>query len=93
MPNANITFSGSTGLGNYVLATAASGLLNLDVAVVGVPTVREVDGLAMSSRNRFLDPMHRELAGTLSAVLLAAAYALDPANAERLWELSLDLIG
>ena len=29
--------------------------LNVDVAVVGVPTVREADGLAMSSRNRYLD--------------------------------------
>ena len=49
--------------------------LNLDVAVVGVPTVREVDGLAMSSRNRYLDPAQRELAGTLSAALVAAAHA------------------
>jgi pantoate--beta-alanine ligase len=49
--------------------------LNLDVAVVGVPTVREVDGLAMSSRNRYLDPVQRELAGTLSAALVAAAHA------------------
>jgi pantoate--beta-alanine ligase len=49
--------------------------LNLDVAVIGVPTVREVDGLAMSSRNRYLDPVQRELAGTLSAALVAAAHA------------------
>lgn len=49
--------------------------LNLDVAVVGVPTVREGDGLAMSSRNRYLDPAQRELAATLSAALTAAAHA------------------
>jgi pantoate--beta-alanine ligase len=49
--------------------------LNIDVAVVGVPTVREHDGLAMSSRNRYLDPAQRELAGTLSAALTAAAHA------------------
>ncbi|OBA74325.1 pantoate--beta-alanine ligase [Mycobacterium sp. 1554424.7] len=49
--------------------------LNIDVAVVGVPTVREHDGLAMSSRNRYLDPVQRELAGTLSAALTAAAHA------------------
>jgi pantoate--beta-alanine ligase len=54
--------------------------LNVDVAVVGVPTVRESDGLAMSSRNRYLDPMQRELAGTLSAALTAAAHAA-PAGA------------
>ena len=32
--------------------------LNIDVRVVGVPIVRETDGLAMSSRNRYLDPAH-----------------------------------
>ncbi len=54
--------------------------LNVDVAVVGVPTVREADGLAMSSRNRYLDPAQRELAGALSAALTAAAHAA-PAGA------------
>jgi pantoate--beta-alanine ligase len=54
--------------------------LNIDVAVVGVPTVREADGLAMSSRNRYLDPVQRELAGMLSAALTAAAHAA-PAGA------------
>src|ERR1700739_1547159 len=49
--------------------------LNIGVAVIGVPTVREADGLAMSSRNRYLDPVQRELAGTLSAALTAAAHA------------------
>jgi pantoate--beta-alanine ligase len=49
--------------------------LNLDVQIVGVPTVRESDGLAMSSRNRYLDPTQRELATTLSAALTAGAYA------------------
>ena len=55
--------------------------LNIDVAVVGVPTIREADGLAMSSRNRYLDPVQRELAGMLSAALTAAAHAA-PGGAE-----------
>jgi pantoate--beta-alanine ligase len=63
--------------------------LNLDVQVVGVPTVRERDGLAMSSRNRYLDPAQREAAVALSAALSAGAHAatygiksaLDAANA------------
>lgn len=49
--------------------------LNIDVRVVGVPIVREDDGLAMSSRNRYLDVVQREQAGVLSAALLAARYA------------------
>lgn len=49
--------------------------LNIDTRVVGVPIVRETDGLAMSSRNRYLDPAQRELAGVLSAALLAGTHA------------------
>jgi pantoate--beta-alanine ligase len=49
--------------------------LNLDVQVVGVPIVREADGLALSSRNRYLTPREREQAGALSAALLAGMYA------------------
>jgi pantoate--beta-alanine ligase len=36
--------------------------LHIPVEVVGVPTVREPDGLAMSSRNRYLTTQQRELA-------------------------------
>jgi len=49
--------------------------LNVDTRVIGVPIVRESDGLAMSSRNRYLDPTQRELAGVLSAALLAGTHA------------------
>ncbi|SON60195.1 Pantothenate synthetase [Mycobacterium simulans] len=49
--------------------------LNVAVQVVGVPTVREADGLAMSSRNRYLDPIQREAAVALSAALSAGAHA------------------
>ncbi|MDT5206976.1 MAG: pantoate--beta-alanine ligase [Mycobacterium sp.] len=55
--------------------------LNIDVQVVGVPIVRETDGLAMSSRNRYLDATQRELAGILSAALLAGSHAA-PAGAQ-----------
>ncbi|HYB36214.1 MAG TPA: pantoate--beta-alanine ligase [Mycobacterium sp.] len=53
---------------------------NLDVRVVSVPIVREADGLAMSSRNRYLDTVQREAAGALSAALLAGMHAA-PAGA------------
>ncbi|KWX62183.1 pantoate--beta-alanine ligase [Mycobacterium sp. NAZ190054] len=49
--------------------------LDLDIEIQGVPIVREADGLAMSSRNRYLDAVQREQAGALSAALLAGMYA------------------
>lgn len=49
--------------------------LNVDVQIVAVPIVREADGLAMSSRNRYLNDVEREQAGALSAALLAGMYA------------------
>ena len=51
--------------------------LNLPVDVVVVPTVREADGLAMSSRNTYLDEDARHRALTLSQGLLAAKAAFD----------------
>lgn len=49
--------------------------LNFPVRVVAVPTVREQDGLAMSSRNDYLDPRQRSAAPALRRSLLAAARA------------------
>lgn len=46
--------------------------LCLGVDVVGSPTVREPDGLALSSRNRYLDADQRAAAVALSAALRAA---------------------
>jgi pantoate--beta-alanine ligase len=43
----------------------------LDTEIVACPTVREVDGLAMSSRNALLSPAERALAPTLARVLAA----------------------
>jgi pantoate--beta-alanine ligase len=47
--------------------------LPLPVRIVGVPTVREADGLAMSSRNRFLSAADRARAPELPRVLQATA--------------------
>ncbi|MFD9536074.1 pantoate--beta-alanine ligase [Streptomyces sp. NPDC060010] len=45
--------------------------LNFPVEVVGVPTAREDDGLALSSRNRYLSPAERRTALALSRALFA----------------------
>jgi len=45
--------------------------LDFDVEIVGVPTVREEDGLALSSRNRFLSDTERGQALALSRALFA----------------------
>jgi pantoate--beta-alanine ligase len=50
--------------------------LDLAVKVVGVPTVREKDGLALSSRNAYLSPDERAAAPTLHRVLVACAAAI-----------------
>jgi pantoate--beta-alanine ligase len=46
--------------------------LQMPVEVIGCPTVREPDGLAMSSRNVYLSPPEREAAATLSGALSEA---------------------
>ncbi len=46
--------------------------LCFDVEIVGVPTLREADGLALSSRNRLLSPDARAQAPVLSRALDAA---------------------
>ena len=46
--------------------------LNLEVEIVACPTVREPDGLAMSSRNRYLGPAEREAALCLRSALARA---------------------
>ena len=49
--------------------------LDIDVHVVGVPTVRETDGLARSSRNAYLDDDGRRAAVAISAALAAGRHA------------------
>lgn len=55
--------------------------LELDVEIVGVPTVREPDGLALSSRNRYLSADERRAALALSRALREGAQWTDASSA------------
>ena len=50
--------------------------LSIPVEIVGVPTVREGDGLALSSRNRYLLPEERQEAVSLPRALESARAAI-----------------
>ncbi|WP_232331408.1 pantoate--beta-alanine ligase [Agromyces laixinhei] len=60
--------------------------LDVPTAIDAVPTVREADGLALSSRNRFLDPGQRVAALTLIEALRAADAAAPEGLSEVLAE-------
>ena len=50
--------------------------LDLPVEIVGGETLRESDGLALSSRNAYLDPRGRAVAAKLNAIMRATATAV-----------------
>ena len=57
--------------------------LDLPVEVVGCPLVRETDGLALSSRNAYLDAEARQAATILSGSLYLASEAVVRGRARR----------
>lgn len=61
----------------YVIIQRLVEDLLLDVEIVGVPTVRESDGLAQSSRNEYLTPDEREQAPVLYEAVTAAQEAIE----------------
>src|SRR6266702_199184 len=56
--------------------------LCMPVQVVGAPTVREADGLAMSSRNQYLTPEQRGIAPRIYEILTATAKRLQAGDSE-----------
>jgi len=71
----DVSFYGEKDYQQLTLIKAMAADLDMGVEITGVPTVREPDGLALSSRNRYLSPSERQLAKVLSAALRAGAAA------------------
>ncbi|CAN5450369.1 pantoate--beta-alanine ligase [soil metagenome] len=65
----HLAFFGEKDFQQLLVIKALSKDLNLPLEVVGVPTVREEDGLALSSRNAYLDAASRKLAPVLHQAL------------------------
>jgi pantoate--beta-alanine ligase len=66
----------------YVILQRLVEDLLFDIEIVGVPTVREPDGLAQSSRNDYLDPDEREQATVLYEAVRAAEEAISGGEQE-----------
>lgn len=70
---ADLAYFGEKDYQQLTLIRAMVRDLEVPVEIVGVPTVREDDGLALSSRNRYLSDDERELALALSRALQKGA--------------------
>ena len=71
LTNPDVAFFGQKDAQQLALVRRMVLDLNMPVEIVGVPTVRDEDGLAKSSRNRYLSPEERTTALTLSRALFA----------------------
>jgi pantoate--beta-alanine ligase len=71
LTRADLAYFGQKDAQQLVLIRRMVRDLDFPCEVVAVPTVRDVDGLAMSSRNTYLTPFDREVALTLSRALQA----------------------
>jgi pantoate--beta-alanine ligase len=78
LTRADVAFFGEKDFQQLALIRRMAHDLELDVEITGVPTVRHPDGLAMSSRNRYLSAEDRQAALALSRALQEGAEHTTP---------------
>ena len=69
----DVTVFGLKDIQQFCLVKRMIADLDFDIEIIGLPVVRDADGLAMSSRNEYLSPSDRERALTIPRALDAAA--------------------
>lgn len=86
MAGADEAFFGEKDWQQVQIITRLARDLNIPTRIVGMPIVREADGLALSSRNRYLDEGARKTAALIPATLSAAAQKIraTPDQAEQI---------
>jgi pantoate--beta-alanine ligase len=97
LTRADVALFGEKDYQQLVLIRTMANSLAFPVRIVGVPTVRESDGLAMSSRNRYLSEDARQLAAAIPRALdlgrAAAASGADAAGVAEAARTALDAPG
>jgi pantoate--beta-alanine ligase len=76
----DVAYFGQKDISQFIMLRSMVDDLNMPVTVKACPTLREKDGLAMSSRNVYLTPEEREVASILVTALDAAAYVCTSRN-------------
>ncbi len=88
------TFFGEKDFQQLALVKLMVSDLNMDVEVIGVPTVRDEDGLALSSRNKRLTNEQRQLATQIPATLALIKHSIaEGHNISKARDLGMEYLG